>query len=283
MVTCYLCSMTTVTRSIEIGRLNLEYFTTGEGPKTIICLHGHGRPASDFEFVAGEGKRVISLNLFHHGNSTFPSEDIERAPLQINEFIELFELLLNTEKVEHFHLFAFSQGGRFSLCLLPFFAEKIETLTLISPDGMDNSSFYNWASRQKWARRIFRKFEKDPTRLKIYTNIALKLRLIRPKVKSFMDEFSSDRERFRTASQTWRNFRMLQPNVHKIRKALNEYQIPLLIIMGTYDQVIRPKQAYRFARKIGRPDCVQEIPNGHHFFKPSSINKFRHLLPFSEQ
>lgn len=274
--------MTRTVKTIQSGRLVLEYHCYGEGMKTIICLHGHGRPASDFEFVAGEGRRVISLNLFHHGNSTFPVDEIEENPLRTSEFIELFEQLLAVEKVQHFHLFAFSQGGRFSLCLLPFFIDRIETVTLISPDGMDNHSFYNWSSRQKWARRIFRKFEQDPSGIARYSSIAFRMKLMRPKVKAFVDEFSSNKEQFVRASRTWRTFRFMQPNYDAIALALNRHTIPFLIIMGSYDQVIRPKQAYRFAKKIGKPNCVKEIPNGHHFFKSSSINKFLHLLPFME-
>jgi pimeloyl-ACP methyl ester carboxylesterase len=275
--------MSSAPRTIHIGRLSLEYFCFGSGETTVICLHGHGRPASDFEFVASEERRVISLHLFHHGNSRFPENEIEENPLKIEEFTEVFEQLLEVEDVERFHLFAFSQGGRFSLCILPFFAEKIETVTLISPDGMDNWSFYNWSSRQKWARRVFQRLEKHPEKVAKYSSIANKMKLMRPKVRAFVDEFSSDEERFKRASQTWRNFRMLRPDIAKIKKVLRDHPVTFLIIMGSYDQVIRPKQAYRFARKIGQPDCVKEIPNGHHFFKPSSINKFLHLLPFGQQ
>lgn len=274
--------MTNNVKLLSSGRLQLEYYCYGEGENVIICLHGHGRPASDFEFIAGEGRRVISLNLFHHGNSTFPIQDIERDPLRTNEFVELFDLLLNEEKTDRFHLFAFSQGGRFSLCLLPFFADRLLTVTLISPDGMDNYSFYNWTSRQKWARSIFSKFENNPSRLKIYSSIGHRMKLVRPKVKAFVDDFSSQQDLFIRASRTWRNFRMMQPNYEAIGNAIRTKDIPFLIIMGSYDQVIRSKQAYKFARKIGIPNCVKEIPNGHHFFKPSSINKFLPLLPFLE-
>ena len=272
--------MSSILKLLSSGRLQLEYHCYGEGENTIICLHGHGRPASDFEFVTGEGRRVISLNLFHHGNSTFPVDEIEENPLRTSEFIELFEQLLYVEKVTRFHLFAFSQGGRFSLCLLPFFIERLETVTLISPDGMDNHSFYNWSSRQKWARRLFRKFENDPSRIASYSSIAFRLKLMRPKVKAFVNEFSSNKSQFVRASRTWRTFRLMQPDNSAIAIALKIHPIPFLIIMGSYDQVIRPKQAYRFAKKIGMKDCVKEIPNGHHFFKTSSINKFIPLLPF---
>lgn len=259
--------------------LQLEYFTYGSGNETVVCMHGHGRSAHDFDFIASEKRRVISIHLFFHGESLFPEERIEKQPLKTNEFIELFKLILLQEKIERFHLLAFSQGGRFSLVTLPFFSKEILTFTLIAPDGMDNNSFYNWTSRQKWARRIFKGFEGDPSRLITMSNIATKVKLMRPKVKTFVHEFASDKHAFKRASSTWRAFREVLPDNFAISKAIKENKIPFRIIMGTHDQVIRPKQAYAFVEKLGlKKTVVVEIDNGHNFFKKSSISKFKDLI-----
>lgn len=267
-------------KTVNKGDLQLEYYTFGSGNETIICLHGHGRTAHDFDFIASENRRVISIHLFFHGQSKFPEERIENQPLESREFIDLFKLILLKEKVEQFHLLAFSQGGRFSLVLLPYFRKKILTFTLIAPDGMDNNSFYNWSSRQKWARKVFKGFEGDPSRLITLSNIAHKVKLMRPKVKDFVHEFARDKHAFKRASLTWRAFRNILPNNKKISKTLKENAIPFKIIMGSHDQVIRPKQAYQFAKNIDISNCVVEIDNGHNFFKKTSIPKFVHLLPF---
>lgn len=274
--------MSSSVKIVSKADLKLEYFIFGSGEEIIICMHGHGRNASDFEFIAGDNRRVISIHLFHHGNSHFPIERIEQEPLQSKEFIALFKLILENESINQFHLFAFSQGGRFSLCLIPYFADKLKTITLISPDGMDNKSFYNWSSRRRWARNIFRYFEKDPSRLSTYSEIARRICIMRPKVASFVSEFSSNQDSFIRASRTWRTFRTVKPDYKAINETLQINKIPFLIIMGSYDQVIRPKQAYKFARLIGQQKNVVEIPNGHNFFKSTSINKFIHLLPFME-
>lgn len=273
--------MSEISKTIELGALRLEYLVYGNGPEVIICLHGHGRPASDFAFLEHPGRTVISLYLFYHGNSFFPVERIEKHPLKNSEFVELFELLLHQENIENFHLFAFSQGGRFTLCLIPSLTERIKTVTLIAPDGMDNHSFYNWTSRQKWARKLFVHYEKNPSRLLKVSKLAVKLNLMRPKVRDFVDEFASDKNTFRRASYTWRAFRNLQPDNKKIATALKKHKIPFRIIMGSYDQVIRPKQAYYFAKNIHQEGCVVEIENGHNFFKKTSIPKFEKLLLFN--
>jgi len=262
--------------------LQLEYFVFGQGKKTIICLHGHGRSAFDFEFLGNEENKVISINLFHHGNSLFPESRAELNPLNIKEFLDLFDQILKKEVVDKFHLFAFSQGGRFSLCILPYFGKQILSVTLIAPDGMDNNSFYNWSSRQKWARKLFVRWEKDPKKIIRLSNIAATLKLMRPKVKSFVHEFASNKTTFKRASLTWRSFRNMKPDEVKISKTIKENNIPFLIIMGKFDQVIRPKQAYQFANKLDLKNVVVEISNGHNFFKKTSIAKFRGLLLFDQ-
>ena len=274
--------MKSIGKIVRQNALQLEYFVFGQGDEMIICFHGHGRSAFDFEFLAQENRKVISIHLFFHGKSFFPENRIEKEPLKQSEFIHLFKEILITENVNKFHLFAFSQGGRFSLCLTPFFGTQIETLTLIAPDGMDNYSFYNWSSRQRLARKLFTYLEQHPKKVHRYSTLATKLHLMRPKVKEFVHEFASNPTTFKKASCTWRAFRLLLPDNLAIEKTLKEHHIPLLIIMGKFDQVIRPKQAYRFAKKLGISNCVIEIENGHNFFKKSAIIRFEKLLPFNQ-
>lgn len=269
-------------KTIQVDELILEYYIYGQGAVNVICLHGHGRTVHDFEFITSPSRRVIAIHLFYHGNSYFPEDRIEKKPLQSSEFLNIFNKLLIEESIDKFHLFAFSQGGRFSLCILLVFWKYILTLTLISPDGMDNNSFYNWSSRRKLARMLFKRWENNPKKLKHLSTIAVKIGLMRPKVKSFVDEFSGNTNTFKRASLTWRAFREIQPDPELIGKTIKNHHIPFRIIMGSYDQVIRPKQAYAFEKKCGLTGHVIEIQNGHNFFKTSSINKFRHLLPFMD-
>jgi len=274
--------MNSVGKIVRQNVLQLEYFVFGQGEETIICFHGHGRTAFDFDFLKQENRRVISIHLFFHGNSLFPINRVEKEPLKTTELIELFKLILREEKVLQFHLLAFSQGGRFTLCLTPYLGNLIQSLTLIAPDGMDNYSFYNWSSRQKLARKLFTYLEKKPTKFIRYSNLATKLKLMRPKVKTFVHEFASNPDTFRNASLTWRAFRLMLPDYEAISKTLKENEIPLLIIMGKYDQVIRPKQAYQFVKKLEMNKCVVVIENGHNFFKKSAIGRFENLLPFNK-
>lgn len=265
---------------VEKNDLKLEYYVYGDGPEVVICLHGHGRSPEDFSFIADPKRKVIALHLFYHGESYFPKERVEPNPVKLDEFNGLFQLILDKEKVEKFNLFAFSQGGRFSFCLFPHFSSQIKTFTLISPDGLDNNSFYNWSSRRKALRKLFLYWERNPDKLRKYSRFFERLGLMRPQVRAFVNEFSSNPEHFHRASLTWRAFRNLHPDPKLIGRTIRDKQIPFRIIMGKFDQVIRPRMAYAFEKKCGLENTVVEIENGHNFFKESAIPRFVHLLPF---
>ncbi len=252
--------------SVSFDKLKLTYKKFGSGKQVIICFHGHGRSPEDFSFLENENRTIISIVLFHHGESYFPEHRIERNPLKKDEFSTLFDQILSQEQIANFDLVAFSQGGRFGLLVFENYFSVIRSVNLISPDGMDSNSFYNRMSRKKWARNLFQRWENSPNRLVHYSKLAKSLRLMRPKVASFVEKFASDKESFKRASLTWRGFRELRPHEGELKEILANFRGDFQIIMGTFDQVIRPKQAYAFAMRIGKPDSVKEIPCGHNFF-----------------
>jgi len=267
-------------KQIIFKAFSLSYQVFGEGAETVLCMHGHGRSKDDFLFLEGKGVRVISLDLFFHGKSVIPDERIDKNPVVWKEIQPVFEALLDQENLQKIHILAFSQGGRFALLLLQHLPERILTFTLLAPDGLNNRSFYNWSSRQKIFRMLFHRWQQKPEKLQKLADISAKLKLMRPKVRDFVYHFSSDPDTMLRASQTWMAFRKLQPDPVKIGQIVKKNQLPFRIIMGKYDQVIRPVQALLFLRNASLPENIIEIENGHDFFKPSSVEKFLPHLPF---
>ena len=245
-------------------------------------MHGHGRSSDDFLFLEDKGVRVISIDLFFHKDSTIPLERVDSNPVKWFEILPVFEQLFRQENISLFHVLAFSQGGRFALLLLGSLPEKIRTFTLIAPDGLNNRSFYNWSSRQKVFRMLFHRWQKKPQKLQGVADFAVKLKLMRPKVRDFVYHFSSEPETMKRASQTWMAFRKLQPDPKKTGEIVKKYHVPFRIIMGKYDQVIRPQQALLFLKNAGLPEEIVEVENGHDFFKEKSIARFLEYLPFLE-
>lgn len=256
---------------ITKGDIQIEYYTSGSGPQNIICMHGHGRTVDDFIFLNDTDHKLILIVLPHHGNSKFPIEKIEKDPLSIIEFNQLFEQILDVESINDFHFVAFSQGGRFVLSLIPFHDGKIKSVHLISPDAMDYNSFYNKASRNRWARKLFKSWEDKPQRFIRGARFAHKLGLVRPKVFAFIQKFAADKTSFKRASVTWRGFRNITADLKSLESVISKNNFRFVIIMGKYDQVIRTRQAESFLQKINQQDALIEIECGHDFFKQENI------------
>jgi len=256
---------------ISKGKVQIEYYSNGSGEETIICLHGHGRTVDDFNFLNSESTRLILIVLPHHGKSLFPADRIEKDPLTIEEFNQLFELILLNESIKEFHFVAFSQGGRFVLSIIPFQEKNIKSVHLISPDSMDYKSFYNRASRNWFARKLMKSWEQNPKGFINNARIFYKLGLVRPKVFSFIQKFAADKETYQRASITWRGFRNIKTDIECLKNILKKNQFRFVVIMGKYDQVIRTKQARLFLKNINQPKSLIEIECGHDFFKEENI------------
>jgi pimeloyl-ACP methyl ester carboxylesterase len=269
-----------VVNKVHFNSLELEYKIFGNGSETIICFHGHGRHADDFLFLQNVNRKIISINLFFHGNSYFPKDRIESHPLKKAEVITLFQSILEREKVAEFHLLAYSQGGKFALSLIPFYGDKILTATLLSPDGLNNNTLFNWGSRRKMIRSIFQKMETNPKQFRTWSNVASKTGIINSKVKKFIDIFSHDSISLERASNSWRTFRNIQANPEKIGHIIRSKKIKFQLIIGKYDKIVRVKDAESFTTKANLKNTIYQIENGHDFFKESSIKKYIDLLPF---
>ncbi len=270
-------------KHIQCGEFSLSYAVFGKGDKIVLCLHGHGKSAEDFLFLQEKKVRVISVNLFFHDASAFPVNRIEKDPVKWNELQAVFERLFEVEKMSSFHVLAFSQGGRFAFLLLENSPEKIETFTLLAPDGLNNNSFYNWSSRQKYFRKLAHGFEKHPEKLQNTAKVLAKMKIMRPKVRDLVYHFTAEKESLQRAFASWMAFRKLQPNPIKIGERVRSDHLTFILIMGKYDQVIRIKQAKRFFKNAGLRENIVEIESGHDFFKPATIDQFIKHLPFLER
>ena len=270
-------------KHIQHGDFGLSYITFGEGEQVVLCLHGHGKSAEDFLFLQNQNVRVVSVHLFFHDQSEFPVNRIEKNPVQWNEIQAVFEKLFEVENMQFMNILAFSQGGRFAFLLLENLPQKIKSFTLLAPDGLNNKSFYNWSSRQKYFRKLTYRFGNHPEKLARTANFLTKMKMMRPKVRDLVYHFTAEKESLNRAFSSWMAFRKLKPNPVRIGEQVKNYNLSVVLIMGKYDQVIRTKQAEIFLEKAALPEHVVEIENGHDFFKASSIEKFIKYLPFLKE
>ena len=271
-------------RKVFAGNLQLAYCVFGNGKTPIIALHGHSKSPKDFESLGSEDLRVLAPSLFHHGDSRFPTRRINRDPLKSEEFKSLIESVIHREKVEKFHLLAYSQGGRFALKILECCPEKVQSMTLLSPDGIDLHGFYDRSAQSKFNQRMMRVFEYQPRLLYNFIRFANVIGATNDKVVQLAKGFTQNKESMKVASRTWRNFRAIRTLPEDAGELIREHHIPFQIIMGEFDGIFPPKIAHRFVEQAGLDkDAVKVIQAGHDFFKEDAFAQVKNLLPFLKQ
>jgi pimeloyl-ACP methyl ester carboxylesterase len=252
---------------VEEGDLRLEYFKFGQGSRIIIAMHGHGKHASDFEFLAHSDRKIISINLFLHGKSEFGKHRLKDQLITHKDVEKLLEKILEKEKIGSFEIIAYSQGGRFVLSILPYFITRVKSLILLAPDGLNDRNFYSWSQRRWWARLLFKRWTQRPKELLSVAGVLAKGKIIHPKIVDFLQFYSSDSERFKRAFHTWYAFRKLRPNERILKSSMEHNQLPFKLVIGKYDKIITEGSARGFLQRINKPYALILIDGGHDFFR----------------
>ncbi|PHR48059.1 MAG: hypothetical protein COA32_05910 [Fluviicola sp.] len=269
-------------KEIVLDDLKLEYHIYGKGNTHVLCFHGHGKSADDFEFLSSQDRKIVSVNLFLHGNSTFDASRITTNLLTSKDVEKLLEKLFFKEKISEFHWVAYSQGGRFLLTTLPYFGSRVKSIHLLAPDGLNDKNFYSWSQRRWWARKLFRRWTKKPHELLGISKALVKGKIIRPKVVDFLQYYAEDKKRLKLAYSTWAGFRNLRPSTDEIRNVIEQKNIPMKLIIGEYDQIIPKSSAEKFLGKIGIPESLISLPFGHDLFREEVIEELKKNIKFQD-
>lgn len=262
--------------------LKLSYLDFGKGKETVVCLHGHGKSAEDFLFLKEKGVRVISINLFLHGNSSFDSSRIQSNLIQKKDVEKLLEKLLTQEKIDDFHFLAYSQGGRFLLTVLPFFFNRVKSVHLLAIDGLNDKNFYSWSQRRWWARKLFKRWTKKPNELLKIASFLAKRKIIHTKIVDFLNFYAEDPKKLELAYKTWASFRKLRPNTTELANYFADRSKRFKLIMGQHDQIITVKSAKKFLDQLNRPDALVVLNCGHDFFREEAIGLVEKEICFED-
>lgn len=267
-------------QTIKIRGLRLGYEKYGQGDTKVLAFHGNNKGPDDFKILIQEERTIFSICLFHHGGSHFPKKRIIKNPLQDQEFIELIEKLLVHEEIEKFHLIGHSQGGRLALKIYEKLAPKVQTLTLLAPDGIQLKGYYDRMSRKRIVQRLLKLYEKIPIAFKLSMLIAYRVRKVSKGTYEFTKSFSSSRKKMKSATRSWISFRDIQTEPLDFGVILKENKTPFKLIMGKHDGIFPPSIGRSFLTEANLEMEPIAIECGHNFFKKQNIRAVLEHISF---
>lgn len=116
---------------MKIRQRDWHIHTFGQGPVTIIALHGYGFDGRQFAALSralGEGYRILAPDFPFHGQTPANKACYTREYLR-----ELLQELIDAAELENYILLGHSMGARVALCLARSLRPRPAHLFLIGP------------------------------------------------------------------------------------------------------------------------------------------------------
>jgi pimeloyl-ACP methyl ester carboxylesterase len=249
----------------QFHQFSLEYLTIGEGANAVVCFHGFGRKAEDFEVFKSllrENQRMIAINLFAHEGSVFPKKRIDNKPLLVSEWKELLEAFFKQENVSSFDMIGYSMGGRVAMKTLELMPGRVKSLLLIAPDGIKINAMYRFASGTVIGKWLYRKLIHNPKPLFWTADALHKLKLISDKLHRFAYVHQDTQTKRQLVYDAWMIHKNMFPDLENVARIVREGK-SFYMVFGKHDSVIAPALGKKMSGIIGSDKHYFEIEAGH--------------------
>lgn len=233
----------------------------GRGETLLIAIHGFGEHSKLFDGLDSsfsENKWMMAFDLPFHGKTEWNKQECGREDIK-----HIIEMLLERAQKTTCTLLGFSLGGRIALSLWPDMQGKVETMTLLAPDGIRTKGLAwpetipflfrklirRWILSSKRSGRLFQWFSRQ---------------LWLPDTsRKFAHRQLSNPERLRTSLNWWVSLDAFPVSAAMIRKMASLDPIPVQIWVGTRDPLIRLQDIQSFWQSYPALD-VQEVKGKGH-------------------
>lgn len=242
----------------------LHYKRFGHGAEWLFCFHGYGEEAGSFDMLEPLLKdrfTVFAFDMPFHGKTdwneglTFSTEDL----------IEVINLINPTQR--SFSLLGYSMGGRIALRLTEVIPQQINRTIVVAPDGLHKNK-WQWLSTQTYlGNRLFAYCMRRPFWMLRLIHLGRKLGIIDQRMFKFVLHYLNGEEQRAALYRRWTTLGKLRPNLLALQRSIIQYQIPVRMLFGKYDNVILTKHGIHFSENVKEYVRVKEIEAGHQLLK----------------
>jgi pimeloyl-ACP methyl ester carboxylesterase len=257
-------------------KYEVEFKVFGHGEKKLLLFHGFGQDLYIVEMMSSlyNDYTIISTNLFYHSFDIIDDEFNELEQIVIEEFVSLFESLLNDVFIEEefFSIMGYSIGGRLASVFVENSGLNIKELFLIAPDGYQFSFFYWFVTYTRIGLKAYNMVMKNIYEFKELARFLKNIKLLPANLYKFFI-ISIGLKRNRTiAPKVWLVYRSLVINQRLLKSKVNKANIDVKVFLGAYDPVIKLKHVKnRFSRFA---DEIIVINKGHKILSNSFFEKY---------
>ncbi len=249
----------------------VAYSVTGEGPP-LLLLHANPGDRRDWDAVVPtlrQGHRVIAIDWPGHGASPTMTPEHTSAFGYAALLGELVTRLCDEPAL----LVGNSVGGFAAARVALFHPERVAAIVLVDPGGFNSLTWFTrlfcWLKSKPWfVRWTAGRFTRYYLRERNDTTRAMIARA---------DAEMRNPEQCAVDAAIWRSF--LDP-AHDLRESLGECRVPVQLVWGAHDPVIRADREGAAARRALPTADFVLIDSGHAPFAEKPEDFLRAVLPF---
>ena len=239
----------------------LSYRKVGHGPAILIAFHGFGQSGRVFgpaDETIGHRFTVISFDLFFHGNSHYVGLQL----LTKTDWQRLMGAFLETQPIRRFSLMGFSLGGRFALTVAEAFADRLDELILIAPDGITRSRWYQLATATRMGRWLFRYVMRHLSAFNQTGHALVRAGLLNRTAMRFAELSLSTAGQRTLVYTVWTQFRLITPDLRTVSALLNRYSVRVRFFTGAFDRIVPGTYILPLADRLQRYELTV-LKTGH--------------------
>lgn len=234
------------------GNALLFYTKLGNGKKNLLLFHGFGQDHSVFSTLAqslSETYTCYLFDLYFHGKSSWP--DHEHA-LEKSEWKDRVGAVIHENGLSSFSVLGYSLGAKFAMATLESFPDLTREIFLVAPDGIKTSFWYSLATYPVMFRKLFKSMIDHPVRFQALAKTLNGIGLLDNGIRRFAERQMDTKEKRDRVYHTWVVFRHFKFDLMELARIINQHKIPVSILVGRYDKVIRPESMERLTHLLDR-------------------------------
>ncbi len=221
----------------------------GEKNNWVVAFYGYGQSADVYKDFFEQIKDSHNLLIVDNPMQNYSE------PIQLIDFKDYLNEVFSKNKIVTFQSVSYSMGSRLNLYLPLLFAEKLEKIILIAPDGITYNFWNRVAISTPWGGSIFNFFVENGN---VYLNTLLffhKIGIVNKSLYAFSKWNMRDEQRRKNVFNAWMNMRFFRPKLKEVNTSLEKNNIKLISYFGKNDPVI-PLSVQR--------KCARNFPKGEH-------------------
>lgn len=259
---------------IKYKSSEVSYQVFGNGYELLLAFPGYGKEAASLSIlgdVFGNRFKIISIDLFYHGLSTWEESQLPNA----DDWKHIVTAILaENGNPKKFSIFGYSIGGRAATFTAFLFSERVNLLWLAVATGIGNEGFYKFAVGTQFGNFMFSRFVTRPTPIFAFA------KLLGSALQGFIMRKIDTFEKRNLLYKRWRVLKNFSCPKKQLQQRLNANECRVVLLYGKKDVVVNYKAAIAFAQKLNHPILL--LPDaGHHLLDSKTLERVRNEAVFS--